>query len=113
MPADKIPTSSKHTLELWNVLLKQAASGSTISYGELAERIYGNHATQAVSRPLSKLCSYCKRKGLPLLPILAVSKRTGEPSAGPEGYPDIQGETDRVLGFDWSRVCTPAPEDLA
>ncbi len=112
VPTNKVPISSQHTLNIWNHLVERATSGRTITYSELAERVYGNRASQAVSQPLKKLISYCKQKGLPLLPILAVSKRTGRPSAGPEIYPDVRGETDRVFSFDWSKVSTPTPTDL-
>ena len=112
MPAHKTSLSSQRALEIWPYLIEQADRKGTITYGDLAEKVYGNRAAQSLSPSLNKLCAYCKSKDLPLLPVLAVSKRTGIPGGGPDLYPDPRNEKQRVFGHDWSNTCTLALENL-
>ena len=65
-------------------------------------------------KTLDAIYYYCKRKGVPPLPVLAVSPTAeylDEPGAGYLGI-DIQEETSEVWEHDWSSVSPPEYGDL-
>lgn len=99
-------------LLIWKALADAAQSESVVQYGEL-QRVAGVGLQTLVHR-LDAIYYYCKQKGLPPLPVLAISQRqpfVGQPGEGYLGI-DIPAETRQVQGHNWLPVSPPGDNDL-
>ncbi len=88
----------------WPILVRAAATGTPLSYGDLSSRI-GVH-WRAASWFLGVIQRYCETSGLPRLQALAVNKRTGIPGGGylgSRGRRAHRRELLRVQAHRWGR----------
>ncbi len=95
----------------FDVLADVAADGTTITYGELAERIETFVLT--LFPALGVLWGWCDERGYPHLNALVVNEKTGMPGDGykpggrPLGEKDWRETVAEVHQFDWSDVTPP------
>jgi putative restriction endonuclease len=91
----------------WNVLISCAKRRSTLTYGELAERISIHH--RAVRFVLDVIYDYCYSNNLPPLTILIVNKNTQFPGQGFTDYTidTFQNDLDEVFDKNWESVENP------
>lgn len=90
----------------WPILIKRAAEGKTITYGELGELLGVHH--RAIRYVLGLIQDYCLSEKLPPLTILIVNKN-GIPGTGFIAY-DVdkleEGET-LVRSYNWNAIPNP------
>lgn len=72
--------SEQRAYYVWNELIKCAKDRTTITYGELAERIDSHH--RALRYPLGYIQDYCLDERLPPLTMLVINKATKLPGDG-------------------------------
>lgn len=102
-----------HRIRLvWEALVERARQRGIVRYRDLGNvtDVHGNE----LYKTLDAIYYYCKCKGIPPLPVLAVSPTAeyrDEPGAGYLGI-DIQRETGEVWEYDWSSVSPPEYDDL-
>ncbi len=113
MPAYKVTISSQRALQIWPHLVEQASQKQTIYYGELAEKVGIPKAPLALIASLNKLCAFCRRRGMPQLPVLVVSKMTKLPGGDTRSALYPLGEKERAWEIDWNHVAGPSLADLA
>lgn len=88
----------------------EIGSKATVTYGDLQTR-FGILA-RSWGDPLGGITYWCRDRGLPLLPVVVVLKKTGMPSKGAALYEDlglkseeqIIAEQQRCRAYDWSSV---------
>lgn len=90
-------------------LARAALRRETVSYGTFAAAF--GYANQGCGPVLTQMGQRLKAGGLPLLPVLVVSKETGLPSADARFYrslglsdTDIANEQERCFSFDWTKA---------
>ena len=87
-----------------------AEKAGKLTYGDIAAEFGG--IERGYGSVLGGITIFCRERGLPLLPVLVVSKRTGRPSEGAKLYldfglrepEDFDEEQRRCLAQDWSKV---------
>lgn len=90
-----------------------------LAYSDLAE-LMGKRPEAAISLsdPLGIVERYCASRGLPLLNMIVVSKRTGEPGSGarsgvaPNPGRSVQEDQQKVLNYSWFELRPPRIEAL-
>lgn len=112
-------------IQAWMILIGKARNRQTITYGDLAKLMTGGEKSSLGKRAgqwkgmrLGFLYAYCKERGLPLLPVIVVTKETGLP-ADMAPYrpnkldgPDPNAERERVFHFDWFAIHPPREGDM-
>lgn len=105
----------------WPILTTTAANKTTITYGELADRLGVHH--RVVSHILSKIQDYCLDEKLPPLTILVVGKSNRHPGTGFIAWDidNLEEGFSRVYEYPWRDRANPfvlaadggTPEGLA
>ena len=84
---------------MWSVLIRQAATGQTITYGRLAPKV-GNHAGgQGLGPALNHISDHCEATNQPDLSVIVVRQDTGKP--GHTRVADVDAEQERVFAHKW------------
>jgi hypothetical protein len=93
----------------WPELVKKARAGLTISYGDLKRLVKLKGWQKTFSLILSRIANYCHRKskGWPILTVLVVNKKTGEPGNGIPFVSDFKSELALVHAFPWHNQRSP------
>jgi hypothetical protein len=107
-------------IQAWIILVGRAHNRQTINYSELTRLMGGPHGRRAgqwKGLRLGHLYEYCVSRGLPLLPVIVVSKSTGLPAdlapyrpAKVDG-PDPNAEREKVFNYDWFDLYPPRDTD--
>ena|SRR5215813_5997590 len=106
-------TQAEQAMLLWPMLLLAARNQEILSYARVASLT--GIAQQGLGQPLGLIHDYCKRKHLPYLNCLVVSRETGLPGeAFPEDWEParVLVEQSKVFVFDWAGNEKPRPHDF-
>jgi hypothetical protein len=108
-------------IQAWLILIGRAHNRQTITYTELSTLMQGKsgkRAGQWKGLRLGQLFKYCKDRGLPLLPVIVVTKDTGLPAdmapyfpAKPDGR-EPNAEREDVFRYDWYALCPPRKSEI-
>jgi hypothetical protein len=111
-------------IQAWLILVGRAHNRQTITYAELTRLMRGKNTPsqkregQWKGLRLGQLYSYCRKRRLPLLPVIVVTKQTGLPADmapyrpnKPDG-PEPNAEREKVFNFDWFALHPPCEGDL-
>src|SRR4051794_11043213 len=107
--ADPQMTEWQRAQQIWSVLVFAAREQKVLSYEMLAQ-ITG--MSNMMGDELGYIHNYCKhhRPDMPWLNVLAISKKSGRPSAA---FPtDLAAEQARVFVYNWLDHGMPSVDDL-
>jgi hypothetical protein len=111
-------------IQSWLVLVSRAHNHQTITYAELTRLMRGKTAPPIVREGqwkglrLGQLYTYCAERGLPILPVIVVTKETGLPADMAPYYPNERNgpepnaEREKVFNYDWFALHPPCEGDL-
>ena len=103
-------TTNERALQIWQILISAAHNRQVLTY-EIVGKLTGLQPL-GLANFLNPILHYCARNQLPMLPILVVSKDTGQPGQGfPEGI-DWDGERERVFAHNWFKMKPPTADDF-
>ena len=108
---DVRPNRYTRALQIWLVLVAQAARGQTLTYGDLA-KVLGFKGAGSLGQFLDPVMRYCENEGLPPLTAIVVNQDTREPGAGLPGIRNLSTEQGRVFDFPWFRIVPPTPREF-
>jgi hypothetical protein len=97
--------------QIWPVLTRLASRGVRIGYADLARVIGFRGLPHWLATPLGGIAGYCRRNGLPILPVLVINKG-GVPSPGIPFVKNVASETNQVFAFAWHRRPAVTPADF-
>jgi putative restriction endonuclease len=95
----------------WNILMQSASNRSSITYGQLANRLGIHHRT--IRFVLGLIQSYCLEQKLPPLTILVINQATGFPGPGFIAWDIDNLEQGRQQVFNYSWVSLENPFTFA
>src|ERR1039458_9781762 len=105
-----IMTDKQRALQYWSILVFAAREQKLVSYEMLSQMTGMAHEA---GRELGYIYYYCRRKGLPLLNLLAINKETGRPGQGcPADLTDLPAQQARVFVYDWLNHGVPSIDDF-
>jgi hypothetical protein len=112
-------------IQAWLILIGKARNRQTITYGDLAKLMtggvkssLGKRAGQWKGMRLGSLYAYCEERGLPILPVIVVTKKTGLPAdlapyrPNERHGPEPNAEREKVFDYDWFGIHPPCEGDL-
>lgn len=105
-------------IQAWVILINKARSRQTITYGELSQLMFGKPEPRNSLMRLGHLYTYCEEHGLPILPVIVVTKKTGLPADMAPYYPnkpdgpEPNAERAKVFNYDWFAIHPPCERDL-
>ena len=100
--------------QAWPILRYNASLKQTMTYQELARRLYGTDARRVMGAILGHIARYCTANGLPQLNVIVVNKQTRRPGYSiPLASKDFDEMTERVFAFDWNTISAPTAAMLA
>ena len=102
-------SKAERLLHCYDLLIRQAATGRTISYSSFAFPL--GVAARGISSELMPVLNWCRCNSHPELPIIVVRKDTGRPS-GPYEANKIESQTKLVFQYDWTAVDRPTEAEL-
>lgn len=97
----------------WPILVRAAATRSTMTYGELANAIGVHH--RALGWTLGPILRFCQTERLPLLTSLVVREGSGRPGGGliaALGKRNLDAELHRIFASDWTGIPNPFADAL-
>lgn len=97
---------------VWQVLISAADQRQVLTYEIISQKLDGKILARALGAPLDLVADYCEANDLPALTVLAVSKATGEPSAGYRGSQKVGKERERVYATRWFAQVPPTRADF-
>jgi hypothetical protein len=109
MANEPIMNNSQRALQLWSLLVLAAKTQTVLDYGTVA-RMTG--LANEHPHPLGHIAFYCMKNRMPLLSVLEVSQKTGNPSADFYDGMDIAAEQRRCFVHDWLADSAPTVEQL-
>jgi hypothetical protein len=96
--------------QFWSVLAFAAREQKVVSY-EMMQHLTGMAIESG--RELGHIYYYCRNRKLPLLNLLAISKKTGKPGDGcPANLSELPVQQARVFSYDWLKHGAPSAEDF-
>lgn len=96
--------------QFWSVLAFAAREQKIVSY-EMLHELTGMAIESG--RELGHIYYFCLNHDLPLLNLLAVSKKSGKPSDGcPANLADLPAQQARVFVYDWLKHGAPSADDF-
>jgi hypothetical protein len=110
LSANDLSAASERAFRIWQVLVRTAANGETITYGDLT-KVTGILPPQGMGKYLNRIKEYCSNNNLPPLHVLAVRKSTGRPGAGLV-VKDFRRDCKLVFQFNWIGLVSPTPADF-
>ena len=103
-------TLAERALQVWQVLIAAAHNRQTLTYGDVAHLT--GMATQGLGRILNLIMTHCRQNRLPPLPVLVVSKTTGEPSDGYGDTAHTGRDREAVFACEWYLLTPRQSEDF-
>lgn len=107
---DENPSEEMRAVQIWQVLIAQATTRRTLTYGILAD-ILGFKGAGVFARLLGHIMYYCRENKLPPLTVLVVNQDTGLPGDGLTKV-DVDVDRESVFKFPWFHVVPPSAEEL-
>ena len=107
------PSQRSRAVQIWQILIAKAHNHQILNFNELGELVgyWGNRVGQ-LTYPLNIINQYCIQEGLPRLPCLVVSFRTGRPTRKLNwSGVNLNTERGKIFRFEWFKIYPPSEDD--